>query len=567
MENQKCKHLGLMGNSFRFTPGLDAVFGYDIAVNDIFKSLFTYGSVEQITCFYDPSNYQDSIIKKKYHSLCRRQQINVKLNLYSEFDFWRQSKFPGIDILHSASMEFMPLVYMREFFSEAKYPITYTIHGASYPDYINSFYLMKLLMPFRPYDSLICTSKAVRSAVREMLDNMNSLLRKHNGIDICYNGRLDVIPLGVNTDIFKPHDKIPVREEFNIPREAFVILWIGRFSAYDKADLYPLLRVYRRLREKNPGKELLLILAGHDRRNLPMLPAMKKYIKVLGINDGLRIMENNDMKSRHRLYSAADIFTSPIDNIQETFGLTPIEAMACGTPQVVSDWNGYKDTVVDGVTGFRIPTFWTQCDNDIRYAGMLPSDPDHRSGIHHLILSQSVAVDLDKYEKAIQTLIDNPLLKKQMAENSVRVAREKFSWPNIIKKYEDLWTELQQVRSRTGMIDMRDRLAFLQPLYCRAFSSYPTKFVEKDDIFALTGEGIQFLSGEVPLPRQYEIQDFLPEYQLAPKLLEFINSAGPRGVSLNEITTAFNIFNADTVGRSIMWLFKQGFLFMPGENR
>ena len=44
------------------------------------------------------------------------------------------------------------------------------------------------------------------------------------------------------------------------------------------------------------------------------------------------------------------------DNIQETFGLTPVEAMAAGLPCVVSDWNGYKDTVADGETGFRIPT-------------------------------------------------------------------------------------------------------------------------------------------------------------------------------------------------------------------
>ena len=37
------------------------------------------------------------------------------------------------------------------------------------------------------------------------------------------------------------------------------------------------------------------------------------------------------------------------DNIQETFGLTPVEAMAAGLPCVMSDWDGYRDTVRDGV--------------------------------------------------------------------------------------------------------------------------------------------------------------------------------------------------------------------------
>ena len=43
--------------------------------------------------------------------------------------------------------------------------------------------------------------------------------------------------------------------------------------------------------------------------------------------------------------NAANIFISLSDNIQETFGLTVIEAMAAELPCIVSDWNGYKDLI------------------------------------------------------------------------------------------------------------------------------------------------------------------------------------------------------------------------------
>ena len=47
------------------------------------------------------------------------------------------------------------------------------------------------------------------------------------------------------------------------------------------------------------------------------------------------------------------MFCSLPDSVEETFGIVPIEAMAAGLPVVVSDWDGYKDTVRDNVDGFE----------------------------------------------------------------------------------------------------------------------------------------------------------------------------------------------------------------------
>ena len=56
-----------------------------------------------------------------------------------------------------------------------------------------------------------------------------------------------------------------------------------------------------------------------------------------------------------QVWHAADVFVSPSDNIQETFGLAVVEAMASGLPVVASDWDGYRDLVDDGRDRFPGP--------------------------------------------------------------------------------------------------------------------------------------------------------------------------------------------------------------------
>ena len=76
----------------------------------------------------------------------------------------------------------------------------------------------------------------------------------------------------------------------------------------------------------------------------------------LGVFDRLRLKIDFADAEKRDLLAASDLFVSPVDNVQETFGLTPIEAMAAGLPSVVSDWDGYRDTVQHVEHGFRIPT-------------------------------------------------------------------------------------------------------------------------------------------------------------------------------------------------------------------
>ena len=83
----------------------------------------------------------------------------------------------------------------------------------------------------------------------------------------------------------------------------------------------------------------MLIIAGYDKPNLEFVPSIKAYAESLGIIDNL-IFINPEQNERNEVYNLADVYVAPTDNIQETFGLAPLEAMACGLPQIVADWDG-----------------------------------------------------------------------------------------------------------------------------------------------------------------------------------------------------------------------------------
>src|SRR3712207_4103619 len=70
----------------------------------------------------------------------------------------------------------------------------------------------------------------------------------------------------------------------------------------------------------------------------------------------LHVLDGRDETVRREIWSAADFFAALVDNIQETFGLAPVEAMAAELPVVATDWDGFRDTVRHGVDGFLVPT-------------------------------------------------------------------------------------------------------------------------------------------------------------------------------------------------------------------
>ena len=120
-------------------------------------------------------------------------------------------------------------------------------------------------------------------------------------------------------------------------------------------------------------------------------------------------------------WAAADLFLSLVDNAQETFGLAPVEAMAAGLPVVVSDWDGYRYTVSDGVEGFRGAHPGTgKCPARLEELALqhdhgLLSYQDYVGAV-----AQHVAVDTEAAAMAIARLVEDPVLRQRMGGQAVK---------------------------------------------------------------------------------------------------------------------------------------------------
>ena len=444
------------------------------------------------------------------------------------------------------------------------YPVTCTHHTLSYPGLLHDSLLRLLLAGTAGYDALICTSAAAARALRELIAHVTEGMAVH-GAKLGFRGRLVTIPLGVDTDRFHPVDRGAARARFQLPGDAFVVLWVGRLSAIDKADLLPVVGMFARLRAERATAHPLLVCAGTQHAGERHGEVIQAYARALGIDDAVRVITQREqfMPWLPLLYSAADVFISPIDNVQETFGLTPVEAMACGVPAVVSDWNGYRETVVDGVTGYLVPTLWGGPEGIADVTdGSLYQEPAY----DHLALAQCVAVDLAALGAAIRRLMDDPTLRRRLGEQARAHVLERFSWHAVVRAYEALWHELGQEAAAQPEIPA-DLCAYSRPDYARAFGHYASSELAPDCQLGLTAAGRALAQGDGLLPSHHNAAWSYLDLTLVRRLLAGLATLDAQGHYLTVEQAAsvmarggHDRWIATRIRRHLMWLIKYDYV-------
>jgi glycosyltransferase involved in cell wall biosynthesis len=149
---------------------------------------------------------------------------------------------------------------------------------------------------------------------------------------------VSVIPYGIDTDVFRPRDKVMAREMFGIPQGAKVVLFAAEGIGEPRKGFSILVDMLPSI-PTDAGIQLVSVgrCSGLQDKRLPGVS--------LGFIDNDRILS--------WVYSAADVYVIP--TLDDNLPNTVIESMSCGTPVVGFNTGGVPDMVRDGISGFLVP--------------------------------------------------------------------------------------------------------------------------------------------------------------------------------------------------------------------
>ena len=413
-----------------------------------------------------------------------------------------------------------------------------------------------LTAPLYPWDALVCTSHAVRDSVRSILEAAAEHFKHHLGATRLPMPQLPLIPLGVdcNAYTFSRSAREAARNALGIEPDETLVVFVGRLSFHSKAHHVPM---YLALEQAAPGHRVVLLQAGWF-SSPSVESAFRDEARQFCPSVRCLFADGRDQKIRDQVWAAADVFTSLVDNFQETFGLTPIEAMAAGLPSVVSDWNGYRDTVRNGIDGFRVPTLTmppgTGGDLADRYDWGIDSYDFY---IFHS--SQLVAVDVDAAAEAYRKLISDPALRAQMGDVARRRARAEFDWSVVRSQYVALWWDLAERRRA-------DPAFYLRHL--------PQRRPDRADPFTMFASySTAVVGSNLRLQRRIRLEQALERRNLnstgkasavlpATELISDILSLVPENdwISFDELVQACPAHSDVVIGRAVVWLSKFGVL-------
>ena len=189
--------------------------------------------------------------------------------------------------------------------------------------------------------------------------------------------QLEVVPIGVDTDHFRPRPEIR-----RVP---------GRIMTTASADvpfkgLLPLVEAVAKVRTERPDAHLVVV--GRLREGSPVAAAIDR----LGVGDAVTFESGISNDRMIELYAQAEVAVVP--SLYEGFSLPAVESMACGVPLVATTGGALPEVVgEDGVTGMLVT----------------PGDPGELAG-------------------AIERVLCDPTLAARLADNARRRVLERFTW-------------------------------------------------------------------------------------------------------------------------------------------
>lgn len=419
---------------------------------------------------------------------------------------------------------------------------------------------MAAVAPVQPWDALICTSPAVQSALGAMFDEWADYLSERFGGGARARPALPLIPLGVDGARFagnadRPQARDRMRADLGVQEGEILVIWVGRLSFFEKAFPQPMLRAIAEAAAA-AGTRVHFAMAGWFPNGEIGARMYDEAARAYAPEVPFHVVDGNDKAGLADLWAGADIFLSLVDNIQETFGITPLEAMAAGVPVVVSDWDGYRYTVRDRIEGFLIRTLGGPADA-LPVEFPLSHTTGQRSYQQYVgVVAQHTAVDVGAAAAALEQLIRDPDLRARMGRAGRERIRTMFDWSVVAPQYRTLAEDLAAIRAQASGPAPAPRRRPVKGDPMRDFAGFATEVLDLEMTLSLRpGCGIADLQRAAGV----ELDRFAANWRGTPDesaAAVALLQTGP--ATVRQILTTFPTARRRPVQLSLLWMAKLG---------
>jgi glycosyltransferase involved in cell wall biosynthesis len=232
--------------------------------------------------------------------------------------------------------------------------------------------------------------------------------------------RISIAPCGFDPAEFFPIRQEEARDFLHLPREEKILLQLGRMVPRKGVD--NVIRALAALKAHTNNVRLLIVGGESDEPDpvkTPEIRRLQDIARELGVADKVTFTGRRARNVLKYYYAAADIFIST--PWYEPFGITPLEAMACGTPVIGSNVGGIKYSVAHRHTGYLVP----------------PHEP------------QALA-------EAALPLLHDPVLYRSMQRDAIRRVNSLFTWDKVAHRISRIYTQaLKQATEKTAPFSTR----------------------------------------------------------------------------------------------------------------
>lgn len=533
-------------------------FGKDIANAALFRALMTHGGYKDIAVL-NQVGLSDEELMQEFGDDNRVRIFSAKLT---------NVDFPAI---HGTLIRGQPylsdLAWVRRRSNyDQKYSLVGLIHTIA-PPAVRELIAASALAPTHPWDALVCTSPSVQLAMSSMFDGFAEHCASRLGAIRTPRPSLPVIPLAVDTAALAlqgadQEARHRLRQHLCISDDDVVALWVGRLSFYEKAFPQSMFQAMA-LAAQESSHRMHFLLVGWFPGGDPEKEAYKEAAQLLSPNLNVIVLDGNNPSLVAQSWAASDFFVSLVDNIQETFGLTPVEAMSAGLPVVVSNWDGYRYTVRDQVDGFLVPTLISPGGQVGELLASLHSFELETYQTYVGAVAQYTAVNIQFAAAAIVRLVNDVDLRRSMGESAQKRALTTFSWPTVVSQYKELFAELAEVR-RGSDFSSATAGSRIQPIRGEPFadfSHFATHTLHPEQFLRLA-EGVQSsdlqIRLKVKLNRQFA--GIRSSDDLAHHLLQKLEIAGPNGLTVQELLLDAKSEQHPFLETTLVWLSKMGLI-------